>query len=282
MTRKEIFDRILRVAEGVYEGREAAAVAERFSVDVCGFGRFDVALDGARECPEVAEEELQRLLVRLGSGEPVQYVVGWTEFYGRRFAVCQGVLIPRPETEELVALVVRENTLLNPHIIDLGTGSGAIAVSLAAEIEGARVEALDLSEVAVEVARENARSNSVAVEVQRDDIFLWEPTPESYDVIISNPPYIPQCEREAMERNVTDYEPEEALFVPDDRPLIYYERIAGTALVGLREEGRLYLEIHESLATETAQMLEQKGFEVALHYDMNSKPRMIVCHKSRK
>lgn len=282
MTRKEIFDRILRVAEGVYEGREAAAVAERFSVDVCGFGRFDVALDGARDCPEVVEEELQRLLVRLGSGEPVQYIVGSTEFYGRRFAVRQGVLIPRPETEELVALVVRENILPNPHIIDLGTGSGAIAVSLAAEIAGAMVEALDFSEVAVEVARENARANSVAVEVLRGDIFLWEPAPESYDVIISNPPYIPQCERVTMERNVTDYEPAEALFVPDDRPLIYYERIADTALVGLREGGRLYFEIHESLATETVKMLEQKGFEVAVHHDMNNKPRMIVCHKSRK
>lgn len=282
MTRKEIFDRILRVAEGVYEGREAAAVAERFSVDVCGFGRFDVALDGARECPEVAEEELQRLLVRLGSGEPVQYVVGHTEFYGRRFAVRQGVLIPRPETEELVALVVSENTLPNPHIIDLGTGSGAIAVSLAAEIAGAMVEALDLSEVAIEVARENARANSVAVEVLRGDIFLWEPAPESYDVIISNPPYIPQCERVTMERNVTDYEPVEALFVPDDRPLIYYERIADIALVGLREGGRLYFEIHERLATETVKMLEQKGFEVAFYHDMNHKPRMIVCHKSRK
>lgn len=282
MTRREIFDRVLQVTRGVYEGREAAAVAERFCVDVCGFGRFDVALDGTRECSEVAEEELQGLLVRLGSGEPVQYVVGWSEFYGRRFAVRKGVLIPRPETEELVALVVRQNTLPNPRIIDLGTGSGAIAVSLASEIEGARVEALDLSEVAVSVASMNAQANGVAVEVQRGDIFLWEPAPENYDVIISNPPYIPEKERVAMERNVTDYEPAEALFVPDDRPLIYYERIADLALVGLREGGRLYFEIHESLAEQTAQMLEQKGFEVALHYDMNSKPRMIVCHKSQK
>ncbi|MBQ8272423.1 MAG: peptide chain release factor N(5)-glutamine methyltransferase [Tidjanibacter sp.] len=279
MTRKEIFDRILQVAQGVYDGREAAAVAERFCVDVCGFGRFDVALDGSKECPEVAEDVLQGLLERLSSGEPVQYVVGATEFYGRRFAVRSGVLIPRPETEELVALVVKENRLAEPRIIDLGTGSGAIAVSLAAEIGGARVEALDLSDVAVSVASENAHTNGVDVAVAQGDIFAWSPAPESYDIIISNPPYIPECERGTMESNVTDFEPEEALFVPDDRPLIYYERIAEVALVALAEEGRLYFEIHETLAEQTAQMLKQKGFEVALHHDMNHKPRMIVCYK---
>lgn len=279
MTRKEIFDRILQVAQGVYDGCEAAAVAERFCVDVCGFGRFDVALDGSKECPEVAEDVLQSLLERLSSGEPVQYVVGATEFYGRRFAVRQGVLIPRPETEELVALVVRQNRLPNPRVIDLGTGSGAIAVSLAAEIAGARVEALDLSEVAVSVASENAHTNGVDVAVAQGDIFAWSPAPDSYDIIISNPPYIPQCERGTMERNVTDFEPAEALFVPDDRPLIYYERIADVALVALSGEGRLYFEIHETLAEQTAQMLKQKGFEVALYHDMNHKPRMIVCYK---
>ncbi len=267
------------MAQGVYAGREAAAVAERFCVDVCGFGRFDVALDGSKECPEVAEDTLQTLLERLASGEPVQYVVGHTEFCGRRFAVRSGVLIPRPETEELVALVVRQNTLPTPRIIDLGTGSGAIAVSLAAEIEGARVEALDLSEVAVEVASENAQTNGVEVAVSKGDIFAWAPAPESYDIIISNPPYIPESERVTMERNVADFEPCEALFVPDNRPLVYYERIADVALVALAREGRLYFEIHETLATETAQMLEQKGFEVALHHDINHKPRMIVCRK---
>ncbi len=280
MTRKEIFDRVLQVANGVYDGREAAAVAERFCVDVCGFGRFDVALDGERECKSITTVALEEFLMRLASGEPIQYIVGTTEFYGRRFAVRSGVLIPRPETEELVALVVRENTLESPHIIDLGTGSGAIAISLAAEIEGAQVEALDLSEVAVEVARDNAERNGVKVSVLRGDIFLWEPAPASYDVIISNPPYIPENERVGMARNVTDYEPSEALFVPDERPLIYYERIADVALVGLRDGGKLYFEIHEKLAEQTAQMLHEKGLcDVTLHKDMNGKPRMMVCTK---
>lgn len=281
MTRKEIFDRVLQVAQRVYDAREAAAVAERYCVDRCGFGRFDVALDGSKECPSITEEVLQPSLDRLRAGEPVQYVVGSTEFYGRRFAVRQGVLIPRPETEELVALVVRENSLVEPRIIDLGTGSGAIAVSLAAEIGGARVEALDLSDVAVQVAGENARANGVRVAVAKGDIFEWQPLAESYDIIISNPPYIPESERESMERNVTDYEPSEALFVPDGEPLLYYERIAEVARVALAEEGRLYFEIHETLAEQTASLLSAMGYEVALHHDMNHKPRMIECHLRR-
>ena len=279
MTRKEIYDRVVAAA-GLYDEVERCAVAERLCADLYGFGRFDVVMNGDMEPENFHAEEFEERLQRVAQGEPVQYIVGSTEFYGRTFAVRSGVLIPRPETEELVALVVRENSLPNPRIIDLGTGSGAIAVSLACEIEGARVEALDLSEVAVEVASANATQNSANVKVQRGDIFLWEPQPESYDVIISNPPYIPMCERVEMARNVTDYEPSEALFVPDERPLVYYERIADVALVALSDGGRLYFEIHERLADETAQMLRDKGLcDVTLHKDMNGKPRMIVCTK---
>ena len=248
--------------------------------DLYGFGRFDVVMNGDVEPDNFHAEQFEMQLQRVAQGEPVQYIVGSTEFFGRTFAVRSGVLSPRPETEELVALVVRENRTPTPRIIDLGTGSGAIAVSLACEIEGARVEALDLSEVAVEVASANAEQNGADVRVQRGDIFLWEPERESYDVIISNPPYIPLCERGEMARNVTDYEPSEALFVPDERPLVYYERIADVALVALRNGGKLYFEIHERLAEETAQMLREKGLcDVTLHKDMNGKPRMIVCTK---
>lgn len=269
------------MAREVYGTPEGDAVAERLCADRYGFGRFEVAMDGTSELAGFDVEEFEHILTRIAEGEPIQYIIGWTEFYGRRFVVRPGVLIPRPETEELVALIVHENTTPNPHIIDLGTGSGAIAVSLACEIEGARVEALDLSPVAVAVAGENAVANHAEVEVLSGDIFRWEPAPESYDIVVSNPPYIPTSERTEMERNVTDYEPSEALFVPDDSPLIYYQRIADCAAVGLRKGGKLYFEIHERLATETAEMLRSKGFqEVEIHHDMNSKPRMVVCRKS--
>ena len=280
MTRREIYDRVLSVARKVYEPQEAGAVAERFCNDLGGFGRFEVVLDGDAECGAIAPERLEELLVRVASGEPVQYIVGSTEFYGRCFDVCEGVLIPRPETEELVSLVVRENTLSEPRIIDLGTGSGAIAVSLAAELPSAEVEALDLSEVAVRVAQGNATKNGVRVGVTRGDIFAWSPEPDSYDVIISNPPYIPESERRDMESTVTNFQQSEALFVPDSRPPLYYERIAEAGRLALRPNGRLYFEIHERLAEQTARMLCEKGYEVALHHDMNHKPRMIVCRKS--
>lgn len=177
-------------------------------------------------------------------------------------------------------MIARRELPRGARILDVGTGSGAIAVSLALEIEGARVEAIDLSEVAVEVARSNAEALGAEVAVERADIFAFEPEAEGYDVVVSNPPYIPVAERVEMLRNVVDFEPSEALFVPNDEPLIFYERIADVALGGLRRGGLLAFEIHERLAIETAQMLVRKGFkEVTTYEDFYSKPRMILCTK---
>ena len=280
MTRKEIYDKAVAAAATLYDRVECGAVAERLCADLYGFGRFDVVMNGEAVPEGFDEGQFEELLARIAKGEPVQYVVGYTEFYGRRFAVREGVLVPRPETEELVALIVRENTTPAPRIVDLCTGTGAIAVSLAGEIEGARVEAVDLSPIAVEVAGENIKANGVNVALESGDVFEWEPEAEAYDVIVSNPPYIPESERADMDRNVVDFEPAMALFVPDNSPLVFYERIADVALVGLREGGRLYFEIHEKLSEECAEMLRSKGFkDVAIHTDMNSKPRMAVCTK---
>ncbi len=280
MTRNEIYSRVLASAAEVYEDREAAAVAERLCVDLYGFGRFDVVMDGGLRPEGVEESALEEILARLSSGEPVQYIVGRTEFLLREFGVRSGVLIPRPETEELVRLIVEECSEPSPSILDVGTGSGAIAISLALEIPEAEVEAIDISPEAVEIARENMRRLEAQLSIQLCDIFAFEPTPESYDIIVSNPPYIPLAEREEMRSNVVDHEPSLALFVPDESPLVFYERIADVAQVGLRDGGRLYFEIHERLAEQTARMLRDKGFrDVAIKEDMNSKPRMIVCRK---
>ena len=280
MTRREIYDKAVEAAAMLYDRVECGAVAERLCADLYGFGRFDVVMNGEAVPEGFDEERFEGILERVAKGEPVQYIVGSTEFYGRRFVVREGVLVPRPETEELVALVVRENTTPAPRIVDLCTGTGAIAVSLAGEIEGARVEALDLSPIAVEVAAENIGANGVAVRLSKGDVFEWMPESGAYDVIVSNPPYIPESERMDMDRNVVDFEPDMALFVPDNAPLVFYERIADVALVGLREGGRLYFEIHERFAEECAEMLRAKGFEaVTVHNDMNSKPRMVVCTK---
>ena len=280
MTRREIYDRVLAAAAEVYEGREAQAVAERLCEDLYGFGRFDVVMDGQVQPEGVEEFALKEVLVRLSSGEPVQYIVGRTEFLSREFTVRSGVLIPRPETEELVNLIVEENASSSPHILDVGTGSGAIAISLALEIPTAKVEAIDISPEAVDIARENKSRLAALLSVELCDVFAFEPTPESYDIIVSNPPYIPTSERVDMRSNVVDHEPSLALFVPDERPLMFYERIADVAKVGLRDGGRLYFEIHSRLSKETAQMLHDKGFrDVTIKEDMNSKPRMIICRK---
>lgn len=282
MTRKEIFNRTLALAGSLYEPHEAAAIADRLCADLFGFGRFEVAMDGEKKPQEFDKALFDNALERLSSGEPVQYIVGHTEFYGRRFKVCPGVLIPRPETEELVAWVLDEcGAEEGCRVLDIGTGSGAIAISLAAERRDWSVDALELSPVAADVAEENARANNVRVNLLRGDVFEFTPSAESYDVIVSNPPYIPLTEREEMERNVRDFEPHEALFVPLERPLLFYERIADVAQVALRSGGWLCFEIHSPLSGQTAKMLREKGFcSLMLRNDINSKPRMIICRKS--
>lgn len=282
MTRKEIFNRTLALAGSLYDPHEATAIADRLCADLFGFGRFEVAMDGDTKPREFDKALFDNALERLSSGEPVQYIVGHTEFYGRRFKVCPGVLIPRPETEELVAWVLEEcGAKEGCRVLDIGTGSGAIAISLAAERSDWSVDALELSPVAADVAEENARANNVRVNLLRGDVFEFTPSAESYDVIVSNPPYIPLTEREEMERNVRDFEPHEALFVPLERPLLFYERIADVAQVALRSGGWLCFEIHSPLSGQTAKMLREKGFcSLMLRNDINSKPRMIICRKS--
>lgn len=282
MTRKEIFNRTLAIAGSLYDPHEAAAIADRLCADLFGFGRFEVAMDGEKKPQKFDKALFDNALERLSSGEPVQYIVGHTEFYGRQFKVCPGVLIPRPETEELVAWVLDEcGATEGCRVLDIGTGSGAIAISLAAERSDWSVDALELSPVAADVAEENARANNVRVNLLRGDVFEFTPSAESYDVIVSNPPYIPLTEREEMERNVRDFEPHEALFVPLERPLLFYERIADVAQVALRSGGWLCFEIHSPLSGQTAKMLREKGFcSLMLRNDINSKPRMIICRKS--
>jgi release factor glutamine methyltransferase len=279
MTRRELYRKVQSVATELYGEQEGCAVADRLTEDIYSFGRFEVVLAGELEVEGFDSEVFERVLTRLRTGEPVQYIVGHTEFLERRFAVRKGVLIPRPETEELVMHIVRRCGA-GARILDVGTGSGAIAISLAGEIPSAEVVAIDLSPVAVEVARENALSLGVEVTVRQQDIFTYEPSAESFDVIVSNPPYIPLAEREEMERNVVDFEPSEALFVPDESPLLFYERIADVAKVALKEGGLLCFEIHERLSEQSVQMLADKGFRnIELLHDLNSKPRMIICQK---
>ena len=258
-TRREVIDRIRRAIAPLYEPREAEQIARRFTFERCGITltQYVVAPEAQADIPDLEESVRQ-----LAAGRPVQYVLAHNEFCGMTFEVGEGVLIPRPETEELVAAAAAE-AVAGTAALDVGTGSGCIAVSLARLIPDARVTAVDLSPQALAV-------DALA--------GLHELPDAAFDLIVSNPPYVPQSDRAAMHVNVRDYEPPEALFVPDDDPLRFYRAIGRAARRLLRPDGRLWFEIYERLADETARLLADEGFgDIAVRRDINDKPRILCC-----
>ena len=212
---------------------------------------------------------------RLSAACPVQYVLGEAEFCDLTFEVRSGVLIPRPETEELVARVVADSRA-GVRILDVGTGSGTIAVSLAKMVEGAEVVAVDISDIALEIAARNAERNGVKVEFVKADALADMSHLGQFDIIVSNPPYIPQSDLATMNRNVVDFEPHTALFVADDDALCFYRSIAQNGLTMLRTGGRLYFEIYEQFGSQIADMLRQMGYsDVVVAKDIFDKERMV-------
>jgi release factor glutamine methyltransferase len=271
--RKTLFDEIRRELSGIYPAREAEAIALRLFEELLQVSRTALYLDP--EAPVEAPEAVERALSELKQGRPVQYGLGKTEFYGLRLRVDENVLIPRPETEELVRRVLAENVAGGDfRVLDIGTGSGAIAIALARAWPEAVVEAIDISPGALAVARENARRNEVQVRFSACDILQEVPTGR-FDVIVSNPPYVRPSERAQMHPNVLNHEPELALFVPEDDPLLFYRRIATTARELLQSGGRLYFEINEAMGTEIAHLLTRLGYTcVEIHTDLSGKERI--------
>ncbi|MBX2827884.1 MAG: peptide chain release factor N(5)-glutamine methyltransferase [Flavobacteriaceae bacterium] len=216
---------------------------------------------------------------RLKRQEPIQYIIGSTEFYGLPFLVNEHTLIPRPETEELVDWVLKEIPKTKElNILDIGTGSGCIAIALAKHLPWAKVSAMDISEEAVQIARENAKRNEVAVEFLVRDILEDAISLGSFDLIVSNPPYVREMERTQMQRNVLEYEPDSALFVSDEDPLIFYRTISRFANKSLKPGGFLFFEINEYLGKEMTQMLSSEGYkDPVTRKDLFGKDRMIKC-----
>jgi release factor glutamine methyltransferase len=245
--------------------------------------RFLMARDEILSSPE--QIQLNKIVARLKNHEPIQYILGQTEFYGLPFYTVPEVLIPRPETEELVQWIIQENKLNSPTILDIGTGTGCIAVSLRKNIPESTVLACDISHVCLETAQRNSTLNQADLSVFEYDIL--NDTPEinipQLDIIVSNPPYIRLSEKALMEKNVLDFEPELALFVADENPLIFYEQIADFALKHLKNEGRLYFEINEALGNECSEMLIKKGYTaIILKKDIHGKDRMVCSQLIRK
>ena len=219
---------------------------------------------------------LHSILDRLKTFEPIQYIIGETEFFGLPFHVTKDVLIPRPETEELVELILNENKKSGLKVLDIGTGSGAIAIALAKHLEKADIEAWDISEEALKIATLNAKSNAVDITFRNVDVLKNYPTDTKFDIIVSNPPYILEKEKSEMDQNVLDYEPHTALFVPDSNGLLFYDRIADIALDLLEPNGKLYFEINQAKGKSTVELVKSKGFiNVSLFQDLNKNDRMV-------
>jgi release factor glutamine methyltransferase len=218
------------------------------------------------------------ILSQLKTSKPIQYILGETEFYGRTFRVNPAVLIPRPETEELVKWVVETVSTKTPSLLDIGTGSGCIAISLKLELPEADVVALDISAAALALAQENAALHKAAVRLIKKDVLLMQPTDvaSTFDVVVSNPPYIALFEKNSMKANVLANEPHVALFVPNTDPLIFYDRIAALAQEKLKPSGFLFFEINERFGTEVLALLVKKGFKhLELRKDLFGKDRMV-------
>lgn len=278
-SRREILKRMAATLETLYGPTEAAAIARMAVTEAEGITLSHLLAHADEEC---TSNDTERMLSELAAGRPIQYVTGHCEFRGMEFEVGEGVLIPRPETEELVEAVAG-HAESGAAVLDLCTGSGCIAVALAAEIAGSRVTAVDISPRALEYARRNAARAGVDVTFMECDILNGgtDSLPEeSFDIVVSNPPYVPRSDMASMHMNVTGYEPHEALFVDDDRPLIFYEAIAGIARRLLRGGGSLCFEVYELYAGRVCDLLRRNGFkDIIMREDANLKPRTVCCRK---
>ena len=246
---------------------------------IYGFGYTQFLMRNDEKSGDDERAEIKLLVERLKKFEPVQYILGETEFYGLKLSVNPSVLIPRPETEELVHWVLNSEIAQFPDIIDIGTGSGCIALALKSKMPEAGITAVDISAEALQTAEKNAIRNNLDIRFIKADIFDREILKwEKFDVIVSNPPYVMEQEKVKMEPNVLNYEPSAALFVTDVEPLIFYSTIADFAKKHLKKNGFMFFEINEALVSEVESLLIESGFSnIEIRKDINGKSRMVRC-----
>ena len=266
----------------LYDDREAQTVVRWVLEERFDMTYTDIICDGIGRLDEDARQQLELIMGRLSDGCPVQYVLGESRFCGRTFSVGPETLIPRPETEQLVMLAKEAISSRSCSILDIGTGSGCIAITLAAELPSARVTAWDIAEDTLAKARSNAKHLGVAVTFCLQDALHAPSDHNLWDVIVSNPPYIAEKERKDMHRNVLAYEPERALFVPDDDPLCFYRAIAGYGVDALKSGGSLFFEINPLYVAPLCDMLSALGYkEVRAYDDEFGKKRFVSCKINR-
>lgn len=284
MTILEVKQHIIQSIQSVYDEREAGNIAVLLIEHFTGLSKMNQFLEKEKDWPEQSAEPLEAAVLRLQKGEPIQYIMGITWFYGLELTVNKHTLIPRPETEELVERVIqylKSLTIEQPRILEVGTGSGCISLAVASRIPNAIITAIDISEEALKVAEENGKQIKHNIDFIPLDFLNktnWT-TLGHFDIIISNPPYIKQTEARSMHTNVLAYEPHTALFVADNDPLIFYRAIAEFSKTFLNKPGAIFVEINEQLGNETKAVFET-FYPVSLQKDMQGKERMIAAFQS--
>ncbi len=257
----------------LYERQSLSYLIIRHFFDITNTG---VVVNDQREFSKAELEKVESVVVRLNKHEPIQYILGEADFYGRKFMVSPAVLIPRPETELLVDKIIKENSQQGLHVVDVGTGSGCIAISLKLALSEATITGVDVDEAALQCAKENSIKHKAEISWQQLDILGSHDLPSFLDIIVSNPPYVRESEKAMMQKNVLDFEPHLALFVNDEQPLIYYQAIAEKGYGSLKKGGRIYLEINEALADEVVATLEREGYtNIAVMKDLQQKDRIV-------
>lgn len=277
---KEAIRNIANKLSTLYDARECNAIARYIVEEISCLSYTDILVKDTK-FSEVDREKIEEITKRLLDGEPLQYVLGYSYFCDLKICVNNNVLIPRPETEELCRLIIDRERNNSPKILDVCTGSGCIALSLKNGIMNSEVEGVDISEEALGVARMNSQECKCDVDFYKYDVIEESPKiTKKYDIIVSNPPYICQFEKEKMESNVLDNEPHIALFVSDENPLVFYDKIADLGCHTLNSGGKLYYEINPLFFNELKDMLLTKGYcDIEIIKDINERNRFIACTK---
>ena len=282
MTLKALYHFFSDKLSSIYNADESAIISNWIFESIAGVSSRDMIIDPEKELNNDVSELLQDKLNELLLHKPVQYVIGEAWFYKLKFKVNESVLIPRPETEELVHLIIQEvkqKIVQASNLLDIGTGSGCIAIALKKNLVNTAITAIDVSENALSLAKQNAMFIEAEINFKQFN-FLEEsewPTLDQFDIIVSNPPYIPMNEEEMMDKHVTQYEPHEALFVPDNEPLLFYEKIAAFGRHHLKANGKIFMETHEAYAKKVANHFATFYKKVSVIKDMSGKERIVTA-----
>ncbi|MDO9373720.1 MAG: peptide chain release factor N(5)-glutamine methyltransferase [Ferruginibacter sp.] len=282
MTTRALYRQFIQDLQSLYSLNEATIITDWTFESIAGVQKADFIKTPGDILPDHLSQQLNTALSDLLESKPIQYVLGEAYFFKMKLAVNEHVLIPRPETEELVQLVIddcqREQTGKEIAIIDIGTGSGCIAIALKKNISSAELTAIDVSAPALKLAEKNAQDQAVIIGfTQIDFLSVDEREPlQRFDVIVSNPPYIPLNEKEKLDKNVTAFEPATALFVPANDPLLFYREIASFGKTHLTEQGKIFVEIHENFASEVLSLFQETYARVSIHNDLFGRPRMVT------